>query len=117
MSPSSQMTRPSSGRWADPAVPVPKLFHLKCSPRKEAASSAGADAFVARFQEVRPNWDVDVMDVWRERLPEFEGPALEAKYAITNGRAFNPAEREAFAVIERMALRFSLADRVLISTP
>ena len=26
------------------------------------------------------------------------------------------AERDAFAVIERMALRFSLADRVLIST-
>jgi len=96
---------------------VPKLFHLKCSPRKEAASSAGADAFVARFQEARPNWDVDVMDVWRERLPEFEGPALEAKYAITGGRAFNTAERDAFAVIERMALRFSLADRVLISTP
>ena len=96
---------------------MPKLFHLKCSPRREAASSAGADAFVARFQEVHPNWDVDVMDVWRERLPEFEGPALEAKYAITNGRAFNTAERDAFAVIERMALRFSLADRVLISSP
>jgi FMN-dependent NADH-azoreductase len=96
---------------------VPKLFHLKCSPRREAASSAGADAFVGRFQEVHPNWDVDVMDVWRERLPEFEGPALEAKYAITSGRAFNSAERDAFAVIERMALRFSLADRVLISTP
>ena len=38
------------------------------------------------------------MDIWRERLPEFEGPALEAKYAIMNGRAFDPAERDAFAV-------------------
>ena len=51
------------------------------------------------------------------RLPEFDGAALEAKYALISGRAFNGPERDAFAVIERMALRFSLADRVLISTP
>ena len=96
---------------------MPKLFHLKCSPRRDAASSAGADAFVQRFREARPSWDVDVMDIWRERLPEFEGPALEAKYAILNGRAFDPAERDAFAVIERMMVRLSVAEHVLISTP
>ena len=96
---------------------MPKLFHLKCSPRKDAASSAGADAFVKRFREARPSWDVDVMDIWRERLPEFEGPALEAKYAIMNGRAFDSAERDAFAAIERMMVRLSVAERVLISTP
>ena len=96
---------------------MPKLFHLKCSPRKDAASSAGADAFVKRFREARPSWDIDVMDIWRERLPEFEGPALEAKYAIMNERAFDAAERDAFAVIERMMVRLSVAERVLISTP
>ena len=96
---------------------MPKLFHLKCSPRKDAASSAGADAFVKRFREARPSWDIDVMDIWRERLPEFEGPALEAKYAIMNGRGFDSAERDAFAVIERMMVRLSVAERVLISTP
>ena len=77
----------------------------------------GADVFLKRFREARPTWDIDVMDIWRERLPEFEGPALEAKYAIMNGRAFDSEERDAFAVIERMAVRLSVADRVLISTP
>ena len=96
---------------------MPKLFHLRCSPRPASASSAGADAFVAGFRAARPAWDIDVMDLWRERLPEFDGAALEAKYARLNRRAFNPAESDAFAEIERMALRFSLADRVLISTP
>jgi FMN-dependent NADH-azoreductase len=96
---------------------MPKLFHLRCSPRPDSASSAAADAFVGRFREARPTWDVDVMDIWRERLPEFDGAALEAKYARLTGRAFNSAEQDAFAEIERMALRFSLADRVFISTP
>ena len=96
---------------------MPKLFHLRCSPRPDAASTAGAEAFVARFRQARPSWDVDVMDIWRERLPEFEGAPLDAKYAIQNGRPFSPAERDAFAVIERLMVRFSLAERVLISTP
>jgi FMN-dependent NADH-azoreductase len=57
------------------------------------------------------------MDLWRERLPEFDGAALDAKYAVQNGTPFTDAQRDAWAVIERMAVRFALADRVLISTP
>jgi FMN-dependent NADH-azoreductase len=96
---------------------VPKLFHLRCSPRAASESSAGAEAFVARFRQARPTWDIDVMDLWRETLPEFGGDALEAKYARQNGHEFSDAQRDAFAVLERMAMRFALADRVLISTP
>ena len=57
------------------------------------------------------------MDLWRERLPEFSGPIVEAKYARLAAQAFNDAQRESFAEAERIALRFALADRVLISTP
>ena len=96
---------------------MPKLFHLRCSPRAVSESSAGAEAFVTRFREARPSWDVDVMDIWRETLPEFDGDALEAKYARLSGREFSAAQRDAFAVLERMTIRFALADRVLISTP
>jgi FMN-dependent NADH-azoreductase len=96
---------------------VPKLFHLRCSPRAASESLAGAEAFVARFRQARPDWDVDMMDIWRETLPEFDGDALGAKYARTSGRAFSAVERDAFAVLERMAVRFALAERVLISTP
>ena len=96
---------------------MPKLFHLRCSPRERSESSAGAEAFVARFRQARPDWDIDVMDLWREALPEFRGDALEAKYARLSGRGFSDAQRDAFAMIERMATRLAQADRVLISTP
>jgi len=96
---------------------LPKLFHLRCSPRAASESSEGAEAFVTRFRQARPDWDIDVMDIWRESLPEFQGDVLEAKYARLGGREFSDAQRNAFAVIERMAMRFALADRVLISTP
>jgi FMN-dependent NADH-azoreductase len=96
---------------------VPKLLHLRCSPRANSASSAAADAFVTKFSQARPSWDIDLQDLWRETLPEFDGAALEAKYARLGGRAFSGPEGNAFAVVERLALRFALAERVLISLP
>lgn len=96
---------------------MPKLFHLRASPRRDSASSAGANAFVARFEETHPGWDIDTLDLWRESLPEFDGAALEAKYARGAGRPFDDPQRNAFAVIERMVVRLAMADRVLISTP
>jgi FMN-dependent NADH-azoreductase len=96
---------------------MPKLFHLLCSPRADSESSAGARVFLNRFRKARPDWDIDEMNVWRDHLPEFEGYILEAKYARIGGRGFTNSQRDAFAIAERMAVRFSLAERVLISTP
>jgi FMN-dependent NADH-azoreductase len=96
---------------------MPKLFHLNCSPRADSESAAGARVFLDGFRKARPNWDIDVMNLWRDHLPDFEGYVLEAKYARMNGRAFTDSQRDAFAVAERIAIRLALADRVLISTP
>jgi FMN-dependent NADH-azoreductase len=96
---------------------MPKLFHLNCSPRADSESAAGARVFLDGFRKARQDWDIDVMNLWRDHLPEFEGYVLEAKYARMNGRAFTDSQRDAFAVAERIAIRLALADRVLISTP
>src|ERR1700756_396840 len=96
---------------------MPKLFHLNCSPRADSESAAGARVFLDSFRERRPDWDIDVMNLWKEHLPDFEGYILQAKYARMGGRAFTDSQRDAFAVAERVAIRLALADRVLISTP
>jgi FMN-dependent NADH-azoreductase len=96
---------------------VPKLLHLACSPRADSESAAGARVFLDRFRQMRPSWDVDLMDLWRDHLPEFTGALLEAKYTRLTGQTFTDTERDSFAVAERIAVRLSLAERVLISTP
>ena len=96
---------------------MPKLFHLIASPRGDSESSAGARAFLDRFRQARPGWDVDEVNLWREQLPEFDGEILQAKYARMGGRAFTDSQRAAFAMAERMAVRLDLAERVVISTP
>ncbi len=96
---------------------MPKLFHLAASPRAASESAAGARVFVDSFRGARPTWDIDEINLWHEGLPEFDGAALEAKYARMDARPFSDAQRDAFAVIERLAIRFALAERVVISTP
>jgi len=96
---------------------VAKLLHIACSPRPDSESGAGARVFVERFRQARPDWDIDVMDLWHEQLPEFVGPLMEAKYARMNSQAFTDTQRDGFAMAERIAVRLALADRVLISTP
>src|ERR1700756_3035279 len=96
---------------------MPKLFHLSSSPRADSESRAGARVFLDEFRKARPDWEIDVMNLWKDHLPDFEGYILEAKYARMGGRAFTDLQRDAFAVAERIAIRFALADRVLISTP
>ena len=81
---------------------MPKLLHLRCSPRADSVSSAEAEAFTSAFLRRLPAWDLDVMDLWRERIPEFDGSKLEAKYARQDGRAFTPDQQTAFTEIERI---------------
>jgi FMN-dependent NADH-azoreductase len=96
---------------------VAKLLHLSCSPRPDSESSAAARVFLDGFRQARPDWEVDVVDLWREALPEFSGPIVDAKYARMNAQPFDDPQRNSFAEAERIAQRFSLADRVLVSTP
>ena len=96
---------------------MPKLLHLACSPRADSESAAGARVFLDHFRKARPDWDIDLMDLWHDHLPEFSGAIVEAKYARLKGQAFTDAQRDSFAAAERIALRLALADRVLISTP
>ena len=96
---------------------MPKLLHIACSPRRESVSGAAAAAFLETFRVARPAWEIDALDLWREGLPEITQDLIDAKDAVQRSAAFTDRQQEAWAVIERMAVRFALAERLLISTP
>lgn len=67
---------------------MPKLLHLACSPRADSESAAGARVFLEHFRKAHSDWDIDLMDLWRDHLPDFSGAILDAKYARLKGQAF-----------------------------
>src|SRR5580700_11954856 len=58
-----------------------RLLKVDASPRGSKSNSiALTDAFVTAYRDAVPSVTVDVMNVWDERLPEFDNAAIDAKY-------------------------------------
>ena len=94
------------------------LLHIETSPRKERSTSGRiAAAFIETYTTSNPRDTVDTMDVWSMHLPEFDGDALDAKYAALGGVARTPEQDVAWNEISAIAGRVRAADKLLISVP
>lgn len=94
------------------------LLHVEVSPRKErSASREIARAFIEALKVKAPGLVVDTMDLWQTELPEFDGAALQAKYAGLEGRARTADEEAAWKTITALADRLKRADLLLFSVP
>lgn len=94
------------------------LLHVESSPRKSrSASREVALAFIERWAAGHPGATVDTLDVWETELPEFDGDAIEAKYAGLTGQALTSEQQAAWDGIRTLADRFWKADTIVLSVP
>ena len=95
-----------------------RLLYVEASPRKRRSHSiAVAQAFLDAYRRAHPGAEVDVLDLWREDLPRFDGDVIDAKYAILAQQPHDDAQRDAWRAVERVVARFAAADRYLFSVP
>ncbi|HEX4141059.1 MAG TPA: NAD(P)H-dependent oxidoreductase [Candidatus Methylacidiphilales bacterium] len=95
-----------------------KILHVQASPRGErSASTAVAKEFLAAYQKNNPGDTVETLDIWHTDLPEFDGEALNAKYAVMTGQDFTPGQQTAWNVVTTMAEHFKSADKLIFSLP
>lgn len=94
------------------------LVYIESSPRKQrSASIEVAQAFLSTYREVHPDAEVETLDVWSTPLPEFDGAALDAKYAGLAGQPLTAVQSRAWAAIRALAARFQRADHILVGVP
>jgi FMN-dependent NADH-azoreductase len=94
------------------------LLHIESSPRKRRSASLDvARAYVDAYRDAHPDHRIDVLDLWSVALPEFDGDALDAKYADLSGTPLNEAQQQAWASIRELAQRLHDADTLLFSVP
>src|SRR5258708_10830574 len=94
------------------------VLHIQSSPRGSKSNSiALTDAFVTAYRDAVPSVTVDVMNVWDERLPEFDNAAIEAKYKGVAGSAMTEAETRVWDRIQALVARFKRADRIVLGVP
>lgn len=95
-----------------------KLLHLMASPRGDRSRSlAVAAAFIEAYREANPDDDVDTLDMSSLELPPFDGPALDAKYAILHGDEPSGEQAKAWKAVEEAIEEFKSADKYVLSVP
>ena len=93
-----------------------RLLYIEASPRKDRSASIEiAGTFVTEYQKTHPGDAIDILDLWRTSLPEFDGEVVNAKYAILHGLKHTEAQRQAWSVVEKVISDSTGADKYLFS--
>ncbi|MGF6995870.1 FMN-dependent NADH-azoreductase [Paraburkholderia sp. GAS32] len=94
------------------------LLHIESSPRKKRSASLDvARAYVDAYRDTHPDHRIDVLDLWSVAMPEFDGDALDAKYADLSGAPLSEDQQQAWTSIRQLAQRLHDADTLLFSVP
>lgn len=97
---------------------MPHLLYVEGSPRKQrSASIEVAHALIDAWKALHLIATVDTLDIWNTPLPEFDGAALEAKYAAIQGVERTHEQTQAWEQISELAQRFIKADIIVFGVP
>jgi FMN-dependent NADH-azoreductase len=95
-----------------------KLLYVISSPRGEQSESrAIADEFLDAYRQSDPGVEVDVLDLWAERLPVYGRDGVAAKMAVFAGQSPAGDQATAWAEVQRVFARFDAADEYLFTVP
>ena len=84
-----------------------KLLEIQASPRGESSDSIGLTrSFIEACKSDNGSIVVDTLNVWHERLPEFDYEAIGAKYKAVKHETMTEAESNVWERIQSLIKRF-----------
>lgn len=94
------------------------LLYIQCSPRGQRSKSITvADAFVETYKQKHPDDKIVTLDIFKEKLPAFDGLTVQAKYTIMHGQKHSEEELQAWKKVEKIIERFKSADKYILAVP
>ncbi|MHC4105365.1 MAG: FMN-dependent NADH-azoreductase, partial [Planctomycetota bacterium] len=95
-----------------------KLLYIQASPRGQRSHSvAVTDAFIEAYEQKHPDDEVDILNVFDESIPNFDGLAVQAKYTILHGKPHSEAEQQVWKDVEQVIEQFTSADKYVLAVP
>ena len=95
-----------------------RVLHIAASPRGDRSKSLQvARAFLHEYRRREPDDEISELNVFSTQLPDFSGPALQAKYNILYGQESSDSERKAWSQVEAVIAEFKAADKYVLSLP
>ena len=94
------------------------LLDIQSSPRGDSSDSITlTKSFIEACRSNDTSIVVDTLNVWQERLPEFDYEAIGAKYKAVKHETMTEAESYVWERIQSLIRRFQSADRIVVGTP
>jgi FMN-dependent NADH-azoreductase len=95
-----------------------KILYIEASPRKKRSSSiAVATTFLNSYKALHPQDQIITVDLWKKKLPPFDGDVIDAKYAIMHGKTHTEEQAIAWKAVVDVIDEFKSADKYVISLP
>ena len=94
------------------------LLEIQSSPRGVSSDSIRlTQSFIESCKSDSTSIVVDTLNVWHERLPEFDYEAIGAKYKAVKRETMNEPESNMWERTQSLIQRFQNADRIVLGTP
>ena len=95
-----------------------RVLYIQASPRgKRSHCIMVADAFVEAYKRKHPDDDIVTLNVFDASIPNFDGPAVQAKYTILHGKSHSKEELQAWKEVEKVIEQFTSADKYVLAVP
>lgn len=95
-----------------------KILFIKGSPRGEdSKSNKLAEIYINKLKAEQPGVSVEIIDLWQEELPEFDGDKSAAKMTFFGVGEMNPQTQTAWDQVVKITQKFIGADHYVISAP
>jgi FMN-dependent NADH-azoreductase len=94
------------------------VLHIQSSPRGDRSNSiALTNAFLSASKKVFPAINEDILNVWNEKLPEFDAASIGAKYKAIKHEPMTDVESHTWKRILELIGRFQRANRIVLGLP
>lgn len=95
-----------------------KLLYIKGSPRGGKSKSGHvAESFLDSYRANHPEAEIDILDLWDESLPEFDGDKVAAKMTFFGEGTLEGTQKAVWEQIVTITKRFASADDYLFTVP
>ncbi len=95
-----------------------RLLHIIASPRGEKSRTLSvSNEFLNTLKAKYPNLVIEDLDLFKVKLPEVYGSAVDAKYALMSGGSLNEQSKKSWDQISEFSGNFLAHDAYLISSP
>lgn len=95
-----------------------KILYITASPREEnSQSSALASAYIEAIRAAEPGLEIDMLNIWQEKLPEFDGDKAAAKMTFFGVGEMDETRQSAWDQVVEITQRFTSADHYIFAIP